>query len=497
MSHKSNNISILQFDERLISRLRVRRSNKGVDIIAFDQERGEWPARDGSLAEALKSFAARHGLAEDGVYTILPRHDMTARILEMPSQDRAELANMLSLSAEEYVPFPADELVIDHSVIELLPDGRSRVLVVFAHRDVVETHLKLLQEARIDPDQVFLSTACLASAAIAAAGGQDERRALVNLASGGLEVVVTKGKRLEYGRAVASTQDWDLNREGTSRTEVIEELAVEVRASLTAYRRESEEGEGVDAVYLCSDYAPVDAPCAELFHALGQECAPASFAGDLIVHGADLVAGLPVASLGAALLAQDRGVLAVSLLPKSFSRAREREDIKKDALRFGAFAAAIFLALGLVYAQAAHHRKAYIRDLEARIAQIQPRAMGIASKQKQLRILQEQVERSASVIELLAALCDLFPASGMNITRFAFGHNDRIDVYGRARTLQQIEKLTQDLVELGKTSLPQFAQAKQFYEQKAMERDQEVLDFRITIPFAKSEAAKSEGDESE
>ncbi|MCX5759550.1 MAG: hypothetical protein NTU83_13810, partial [Candidatus Hydrogenedentes bacterium] len=95
MSRKTNYISILQFDERGISRLRAHRSSKGVEVAAFDQERGEWSSRDGSLEAALQAFAQKYRLADDQLYTVLPRYDMTARILVLPSQDPSEIAGMI------------------------------------------------------------------------------------------------------------------------------------------------------------------------------------------------------------------------------------------------------------------------------------------------------------------------------------------------------------------------------------------------------------------
>ena len=41
-----------------------------------------------------------------------PRHEITARIIELPSQDPDELVGMIRLGCEEYVPYPADELII-------------------------------------------------------------------------------------------------------------------------------------------------------------------------------------------------------------------------------------------------------------------------------------------------------------------------------------------------------------------------------------------------
>lgn len=475
MSHKSNNISILQFGEHLIARLKVRRSAKGLDVIAYDVERGNWTARDGALDEALKDFAARHNIAEDLVFSIIARHEMTARILELPSQSPGEIAGMIRLSAEEYVPFPVEELLIDQCILQKLPDGRSKVLAVFAHQDVVNAHVKTLHHAQIEPKQIFLSTACLASAAIAANQGQG-RFALVNLASEGLEVVVVRDGQLEYGRAVASSQSLE---------DMEEELRVEIRASLSAYRRESEDGESVDNIFLSSDWADVAPHCQALMPEFEQPCAPAEFVATLLNQESAPVPALAAASIGAALLAQDRGAVSIRLLPQSMVTARQRSDVKRRATQLAAAGLVVLVGLGILYGQAVHQRRAYLRDLRAQISQIEPAAQQIASKQKQLRILQTQVERSGSVVELMAALVDLFPPAGMNITRLVYARESGLEIYGRAENLTQVERLAQDLIDVGKASLAQFARAEQAYEHKVQERTVEVLDYKIVAPFQK------------
>lgn len=492
---RSNYVSIVHFDEHLISRLRVRKSSKGVDVIGFDQERGQWSAEGGaegaSLEAALKEFAERHKLAEDAVYTVLPRHNMTVRILQLPTHDPAEINGMVRHSVEDYVPFPAEELIIDQCVLRKTGDGHAQVLAVFAHRDVVETHLRLLHGAKVEPVRIFLSTACLVTAAMMARTGDEERYALVDLGSGGLEVLVMNGQRLEYGRAIASTQDW--SSRGDEAAEVFEELSVELRASLSAYRRESEDGEEVDAVYLCSDWVDVTEHCETLTHEVGRECRPAAFARGLVTHGADQLPTLPLTSLGAALAAQGRAAVAINLLPGAVVEQRKRAGSRQQAVKFGSFAAAIAVVLIGLYAQAVYQRTGYVNELRVRIVEVEPRAQGILSKQKQLGILQRQVHRTGGVVELVAALCDLFPGSGMNITRFQFTHGERIDLWGRAKTLLQIETLARELNEIGKTAIPQFARAQQVYEKKVREKAQEVLNFKITLPFPESEEPEGGG----
>jgi len=498
LSRKTNHISILQFDERVISRLRVRRGGKGVEVIGFDVERGAWSAREGTLETALREFAAKHLLADDHVYTVLPRYDMTARILDLPSNDINEIKGMVRLSAEEYVPFSVEELVTDQCILAKTANGRSKVLAVFAHRDVVESHVKLLQSAKIDPEQIYVSTVCLAAAAIEGRGASRQRYALVNLASGGLEIIVMHGDHLEYGRAVASQHDWGLEA-GTAQ-EILDELGVEVRASLSAYRRESEDGEDVEAVYLCSEANDVDAHCEALAQEISaavvtEECGPALFARDLVTHGAELLTTLPMVSLGAALVAQERAPIEINLLPETLIRTREREGAKRVFVKFGVLAAAIVFVLVGLYAVAVHQRNGCIRELNKRIAEIEPHADGILLKQRQLELLQSQVERSGSVLELLAALVELFPNSDMNITRFQFTHNDKIEVTGRTKTLKAIETLAHILTEAGKSSIPQFARAQRVYEQEMNEKGQQIWDYKLVLPFPETERPAEQGGE--
>ena len=149
MTRKSQQISILQFDAQRISRLRVRPSTKGVDVLAWDTQDGPWSIEDGALDKALHAFVKEHRVGADTVYTVLPRHEVTTRILELPSHNREELTNMVRLSAEEFVPYSADELIIDQSVLRPLESGESQILAVLAHHDVVNNHLGMLRKAGI------------------------------------------------------------------------------------------------------------------------------------------------------------------------------------------------------------------------------------------------------------------------------------------------------------------------------------------------------------
>ena len=338
MAPKSEKISVLHFDGHGVSWLRAERNAGGLAVLEQDCERGDWTEGD-ALEQALKAFVAEHKIAADSVLSVFPRYDVTTRILTLPTQEHDEIASMIRLSAEEFVPYGADELIIDHSVLRLLPSGEASVFAVLAHRDMVERHMAVLSAAGVEPRQVYLSSACLVNCALAAK--LDSPFGVVHLASGGFELVVVNGDRLAYSRGVASGQDWETVAKdptaggggGLIQDSPVDELAAEIRSSLASYRRDSEDGGGVDTLYVGCDGVDVFTLCRHLSDALGKECRPASFGRDVGVLGKALDRA-PLAALGALLTAAGGGgEVTISLLPERIAARRQMQTSRRLALR--------------------------------------------------------------------------------------------------------------------------------------------------------------------
>ncbi len=444
MARKSGQISILQVDANTINRLRVRPSSAGVEVTAYDQERGSW-TDESALADALKVFARTHRLAEDELYSVLPRHTMTARILALPSNDLDEIRGMVRLGAEEFVPYPAHELVIDQCVLQKLPEGISNVLAVFAHRDVVDGHVHLMKAAGLEPHRIFISTACIASAARDAWKGGSEPYAIVNLASGGIEVLIMKDGFLAYGRGVSTTQNWDTLEDNDS--EAGEELAIEVKASLSAYRRESEDGQSVEKVFICSEGANTEVAAAVLAEQTGLECAPTLFAASLVHGTIASPATLPLVSLGAALAAQQRESVAIDLVPQSLLNARAEASNRRTLIGSGLLLGCIVVALLVLYGIGTHQRNAYITQLDAEIALVADKATEVRDMQSKLTRLKEQVDRSGTALELMADVVKLMPPKNMAITKFSFARNVEITIELRVNDPAEAERFTNSLRE--------------------------------------------------
>lgn len=488
MARKSEHISVLQADQHGIVWMRVDGAAKSLSILDFVRIPGDFSA-EGALESALSDLAGEHGIANDRLFSLLARHDLTTRILALPSHDRQEIASMLQFSAEEFVPFSANELIINHAVLRELPNGESVVFAALAHRDLVNRHLAVLDKAGLEPEQIFLSTTCLVSAALAAPPAGLNRYALVHLAPGGLEIAVVDKGALVYSRGTASGQDWAALAEnsepegagGLFEVSGVEELASEVRGTLAAHRRETEDGEGVEAVLLAGDGLDTARLCASLGELLGRDCRPAGMSVSLAGNGPP---GPPMPVLGAALTARGQGRISIGLLPEHVSEKRKLRGVRRMSIQIALFAAAALLALGGLYWQTVRQRLQLVGELEARIARMEPNAAGIREKREQLKILRRQVDRKGSLVEQLAAVVDAAPAERVNITRISLERQSGISLWGRAKTVNDVAEFSQNLRNRAVAEgLEFFSHAHSLYEQQGVEQGQQIFTYQIDIPL--------------
>lgn len=452
MARKSVHISVLQAGPGHISF--VRGGETG-GVLAQVSERGAWLQEDGSLATALSDFVKRHGLTHDRLFFVLPRHEVAVRILELPTQDPVELGGMVHLGAEEIVPFPLDELATSYCLLENLDGGSARVLAVVARRAVLEGYVGLLRGAGVVPEQVYLSTACLLTAL------KHTDAAAVHVAPGGLEVAVLRDGRMTFGRGVALDAS------------AADEVAAEVRGSISASRRESPDGAAPKDIVVSADGVEPDAIVSTLSGSLG------------VGVEAFNEAGLRSA-VAAGALASARGDRAypIELLPETEIRRRAAVATRSRGMRVGIAALIALIATAAVYVQAVAQRRSYLAELDRRADAMRPTAQTLITKRKQLHLIQDQVHRSVSPIQILSTLAQLAPDEGLNITRFSYDKDEGITVNGSARDPKLFDGLIDSMRGPGAATIPQLAAAMELYRTERRERDRAVWDFAVTIPFA-------------
>jgi len=480
---KSGLITVLQFDEQDIAALKCRRSAKGLHVVSYGHEKGAWTGDDELIVNALKRFARQQSIFGDDIFTVLPRHELTVRILTLPSHDPQEIAGMVRLSAEEHVPYSFNDLVIDQCILQRMSDGHARVLAVFAHKDLVERHVRILSEAGLEPQQIFVSTACLASVMFAAQGDTEERCALINLALGGMEILIGKGNVLEYGRAASMPLE-HVHADVTS--ELAEELANEVRTSLTVFRREFPDRNVIDRLYLCSEFWESNEVAKALSSLLEEEVLSSRHGLTLCAHETPNVHSIPLPLLGGALTSQGRAQISVNLVPPSLTRLRQRATTRKAALMVTAAVGLFLISLLGLFSVLSFQRYRYIQMLTQRIEQLKPVAEEVVAKQRNLSSLQEKVDRSGTVLEAIARITELAPEEDLNFIKLNYDSRKGVLLQGRATDLAVVNRFSNTMRRSAQPEEAWLQEARQGKSTEVQERGKTIQQFEVEIPFPES-----------
>lgn len=96
-------------------------------------------ADEGLLAEEIEEFWDAHAFGRKNVIVGIANRNVVARVLEFPPMAPEDLRGAVGYEAEEHIPMPLSESVLDHVVLGPRgePGEGDRVLVVAAQREMV------------------------------------------------------------------------------------------------------------------------------------------------------------------------------------------------------------------------------------------------------------------------------------------------------------------------------------------------------------------------
>ncbi|HEV3407705.1 MAG TPA: type IV pilus assembly protein PilM [Gaiellaceae bacterium] len=163
----------------------------------------------GALATALKAFFKKHKLPKRAVRVGIANNRIGVRTIELSGiDDPRQLANAIRFRAQEVLPVPIEEAVLDYHVLsdESGDDGvsRKRVLLVVAYRDLVDAYVAACKEAGLRLAGIDLEAFALLRALSVPHPAGGERSALVAVAVGAERstLAVSDGETCEFTRVV-------------------------------------------------------------------------------------------------------------------------------------------------------------------------------------------------------------------------------------------------------------------------------------------------------
>lgn len=141
----------------------------------------EWPLSEGLVvdgeivdadlfARELRAFASQNKLRNRSVHVSVSNQKVIVRNVEMPDMTESELRGAIEFQAQDYIPIPVDEAVIDFQIVGKRTNAegvsRQEVLLVAAQSGMISTLFGAIKQAGLRVAGIDVSSMALVRALI-------------------------------------------------------------------------------------------------------------------------------------------------------------------------------------------------------------------------------------------------------------------------------------------------------------------------------------------
>jgi type IV pilus assembly protein PilM len=165
------------------------------------------------LAEALRAFFRKHRLPRQGVRLGIANNRIGVRIFEIAGiDDPRQLENAIRYRAQEALPIPIEEAVLDYHVLGERMDAEGnrlrRILLVVAYRELIDRYVAACKKAGIRLAgidlEAFALLRALAEPRLEEEGDADAALVVVSIGHDRSTFAVSDGRACEFTRVL----DW-------------------------------------------------------------------------------------------------------------------------------------------------------------------------------------------------------------------------------------------------------------------------------------------------
>lgn len=148
----------LDIGSNTIKLVQLKESGKGWQLVSYAVQEISSEAveeldpdlKETVLTEALKKLFKSHKISNKNVVTAVSGDAVIVRYVKLPFMTEDELRNVIAYEAEQHIPLPIDQVVIDFHILGEVQDENQKkleVLLVAAKEEMIDLHIRLLQNA--------------------------------------------------------------------------------------------------------------------------------------------------------------------------------------------------------------------------------------------------------------------------------------------------------------------------------------------------------------
>jgi general secretion pathway protein L len=375
-------------------------------------------ARRQALADAVREFVTTHEIDPSHAVLCVPRSDAAVTRVLLPAAAQENLAQVLEYEMENLVPLPREEIFFDYTVRPLGAE-RIEVLLVCVPREIINGYLAALDEAGVKPRSIGLPSTALADYVTFCRRDVATGMGVVVQAADATEIALFSQGRLVASQLVPGPNAMESAvLERSLQRQLADELFEPEQTQLYRWS-------------LVNGHAPA-------VPGLGEANLVEMAKGRLATGDAEFAPVTPaiLPAVGAALGAVREGVVRLNLLP---AEHREAFDEGPSITTWVLLALSVLLLItwgGMAIVKDGMLR----RDVQSRLAAIQPDVNEVMGLQEEIDHLQRQVEilgaQEGRVTTLLKDLTELIPPDAYLTTLNLRG--GRLTLDGQARSASDI-----------------------------------------------------------
>jgi len=379
----------------------------------------------------------------------LPRQTVNVRLLELPSTDSVEIADMVDLQIGRQTPYSRDEILADYKEIGYTRQGTyTRIMLAIVQRSIVRERFYEIEGAGVNIERMGISCEGVLNWFLYKTDGESANKAkvLVDVDSFYTQMLVVHHEKVIYTKSVlvGATQLFDSPQDG------IERLTREVNSAIQSCREDMRDIK-FESVTVSGAGVHVEGLSDAIGDAVSLPCEAADCLADVkLGKGAGDIGDSRYASASLTALigvALNPDVLEFNLVP-DVVKARKR--LAATALATNTFTALVMVTMvsASLYAMLSYSFKTEkLKKLNATIEETRPVVVKIERMTEVIREANNRRSSSFSMMNIFPAVHKCVPKDMYFESLDIDTDQRRVALSGTSSTFQDIQKLIKNLEE--------------------------------------------------
>ncbi|MBN1354624.1 MAG: pilus assembly protein PilM [Candidatus Omnitrophica bacterium] len=429
---------------------------------------------DTEKISAISGSLKKSNYKAEEVILIIPSNLVMTKTLQIPSVKENEIRDILNLQAGRHTPYSREELVLDYVVLGRVQDIYTKILVVMAARDIINSRIAMLESSGLKVSKVLFlpeGISRMASELFKPDAGKAPK-ILLNVGTESSDFNIFSATGLMFTRNIPVDQNQFLD----NKDKALEKLAEELKRSMELYNTE-EIAERPDEIYISCNanvWLEIENPIREAFTLEVKRF----FINDYI-SVPDTEKEIfrdkneQFTALLSSLAVYDKFLM--DLMPEDTKEHRRFEAKAKKFIVIGILAMVIFLQICLALLFKIYYTQKYLDMIDAKFKEEIKKAEHLQLISDRTRVVNDFLSGKNTPLQVIVSLYDILP-DDIYLQSIAIDKDKSVFVKGTSESVSRIFEIVTSLEEN-----PLYKGVKTEFTESRKKEGKNIADFGITM----------------